>query len=355
MKVKANRKEILAAAERAMKVIRRSTGLCGLEACFFLEVESDHVVFHAYTPMAYLETCCEGTTADASFAFAFPFGPFVNALKTMRCESVIMEYEQWQLKVRGGRVHLQIPCMDEKGWPKHDAFGDPDYEMSAEELIPALQECNHALPEAETLDPIIRSYCIEQTEKGWKVTCLDGKRISIRGDIHGSAKTQLLLNGHSLSSVLNVFESNVRLALKEDEAMLYDSRTRVYLRTVEGNYYNVVGMIPKPEYTVTLSREEVMEAFTLACGVLKNDPAHLVIDKEAIRIQASGDANLDCEIAAVYQGDLKKAVSTGLNPRYMLDALKSMEEEQVTLQVSSRTVMVEEEHRMELLCVCKIR
>lgn len=361
MKVKANRKKLLAAAERATKPLRRSSAASNLDEYFLMEVTLNSLTFHSYSATTYLETQCPDTVADEPFSCAFPYGQFLGTLKTVSNEFVTVEYDGGRILLSGGRVRLQIPCMDEKAWPKHLPLKDPDYEVSADELIPAFRECSHSLPDGETMDPVMRSYCVEQTNHGWKVTTLDGKRISIRGDVKETAKTQLLLDGQSLASILGIFDQEVQLALKDDQAVLYDSQTKVYLRTVTGVYYNIERMIQKPDYSVTVSRAEAIEAFSLALAILKSHiPAKMVMDTDAdaIRVRASGsstDADLDCEIAAEYEGDKKKAVPFGLNPRYVLDALKNIEGEHVTFQVNGVAITLEEEHRLEMICVCKTR
>ena len=138
--------------------------------------------------------------------------------------------------------------------------------------------------------------------------------------------------------------------------MLYDGQTTVYFRTVEGRYFDVECLLAKPAYTVTVSREELQEAFTMALGILPSgEPARLVMDQDLFRVQAMGNASLDCEIPAVYEGEWKRAVPIGLNPNYLLDALKTLEGETVRLQISDTCVMMEEEQRLELICLCRIK
>lgn len=356
MKVKANRKELLQAAERAMKVTRKSYDTTSLEECFLFQVDGEGIALHACTQVAYLTTRCGYTAADGSFSCVFPYDQFVATLKTARSETVVLELLDHKVQLSGGRIRLQIPCMDQKAWPKEPSFGDPDYELPTEDLLTAFRECGHSLPASETVLPVLGSYCVECTKEHWKVTSMDGRRISIRGDIRGSAVNQTLLQGMKLAPALGIFDGQAHLAFSGEDAMLYDGQTTVYFRTVEGRYFDVECLLAKPAYTVTVSREELQEAFTMALGILPSgEPARLVMDQDLFRVQAMGNASLDCEIPAVYEGEWKRAIPIGLNPKYLLDALKTLEGETVRLQISDTCVMMEEEQRLELICLCRIK
>lgn len=356
MKVKANRKELLQAAERAMKVTRKSYDTTQLEECFLFGVDQDGITIHACTQVAYLKTGCGYEAADKPFSCAFPYDQFLATLKTARSETVVLELLEHKVQLTGGRIRIQIPCMDQKAWPKEPAFGDPDYELPAGELLEAFLECSHSLPASETVLPVLGSYCVERTKDRWKVTSLDGKRISIRGDIRGSVVSRNLLQGIKLAPVLGVFGEDARLAFSGEDAMLHDGQTTVYFRTVDGNYFDVERLLAKPVYTAAVSRAELQEAFTLALGILQSgEPARLVMDGDQVRVQAAGTASLDCEIPAAYDGDRTRAVPIGLNPKYLLDALKTLEGETVRLQVSDACVTMEEPGRLELICLCRIR
>lgn len=356
MKVKANRKKLLQAAERAMKVTRKSYDTTSLEECFLFEVDGEGITLHACTQVAYLKTGCAYTAADGTFSCAFPYDQFVATLKTARSETVVLELLDHKVQLSGGRIRLQIPCMDPKAWPKEPSFGDPDYELPAGELLGAFRECSHSLPAGENVLPVLGSYCVECTKEHWKVTSMDGRRISIRGDIRGSAVTQNLLQGLKLAPVLGIFGDGARLAFCGEDAMLYDAQSTVYFRTVDGRYFDVERLLVKPAYTVTVSREELQEAFTLALGILpSNEPARLVMDQDLLRVQAVGNASLDCEIPAAFAGERKRAIPIGLNPKYLLDALKTLERETVTVQVGDACVIMEEDQRLELICLCRIR
>ena len=168
MKVKANRKELLQAAERAMKVTRKSYDTTSLEECFLFEVDEEGITLHACTQVAYLKTGCAYTAADGTFSCAFPYDQFVATLKTARSETVVLELLDHKVQLSGGRIRLQIPCMD----PKHGQRNRP--------LVIRTMNCRQGncwVPSGNAAIPSLqgRTYCRCSAPTAWSVPKNTGK------------------------------------------------------------------------------------------------------------------------------------------------------------------------------------
>lgn len=359
MKVKVNRKIMLQAAEKAAKMIRRS--IIAISDCFYVEVKDGALRFHVFADTTYLITSCETIYHDESFCCVFPHGIFLNTLKTIRNDEVVLEYNQDQnnITLSGGRVHLQIACSLVENWPLHENKEDPECEITTSELLPALKECSHALPSGETTNPIMRSYCVEQTVSGWKITALDGKRIAIRGDWDAKVQRQLLLDGQVMNSIQNIFKGEVKLQLQKNWIAIRDENTIVYVTTIDGQYYNVDSMIKSSGETVRFPRDKAIEVCELATNILDaNAAAKMVLDGDSCIMVTSKNqtgTDLNCEISAEYTADFSSCVM-GVNPRYLLDALKTLKDDYVVMEISGSTVpiIIKENRQLELICPCKI-
>jgi DNA polymerase-3 subunit beta len=183
----------------------------------------------------------------------------------------------------------------------------------------------------------------ESTGDELRVVSLDGHRMSIR-------KIKLKEEGPSIKVVVpgkSLIEINKILADDNDKSVsiyvtknhiLFEfDQTTVVSRLIEGEYFRVEQMISHDyDLKVKLNRKDFLEAIERSIVLTKND------DKRPIVLQI-GDDVIDMKMNT-QSGALKEQVEVektgkdiliGFNPKFLLEALRIISEEEVCLYMSN--------------------
>ena len=179
----------------------------------------------------------------------------------------------------------------------------------------------------------------EIKEGNLRVIGLDSHRISLRNlAVDDPEKSvYVVIPGKSLKEISGILDADA-----EKEVTIYFSKvhvlfefdnTKVVSRLLEGNYFNVNQMISNDSETkVVIDRKALIDAIDIMMVFIKESDKRPVImditdDVMNIRVKTGlGSGNEDVEIKKT-GADLK----IGFNPKFLLDALKVIEDEFVTL------------------------
>ena len=110
-------------------------------------------------------------------------------------------------------------------------------------------------------------------------------------------------------------------------------KTRIVTRLIEGDYFNVDQMISTDyETKVTVNRMSFLSCIDRATLFVKEgDKKPIIIDIEDNTIRLSIESplgSMDEELDMEKEG---RDMTIGFNPRYMIDALRVIDDEEVTL------------------------
>lgn len=172
-----------------------------------------------------------------------------------------------------------------------------------------------------------------------KVVSLDGHRISIRKielkDTYGHKK--VVVPGKTLTEVSKILsgevEDEVRLFFTNNHIVFEFDQTTVVSRLIEGEYFRIEQMLSSDyETKVEINKKELLDCIDRATLLVKES------DKKPIIIQISDDAmelkinsqigSMDEEIDITKEG---KDILIGFNPRFLIDSLRVIDDENVTL------------------------
>ena len=179
----------------------------------------------------------------------------------------------------------------------------------------------------------------EINENELKVVSLDGHRISIRKielkDTYGHKK--VVVPGKTLTEVSKILsgevEDEVRLFFTNNHIVFEFDQTTVVSRLIEGEYFRIEQMLSSDyETKVEINKKELLDCIDRATLLVKES------DKKPIIIQISDDAmelkinsqigSMDEEIDITKEG---KDILIGFNPRFLIDSLRVIDDENVTL------------------------
>ncbi len=174
------------------------------------------------------------------------------------------------------------------------------------------------------------------------VTSLDGHRISIRrvklNQSYPDAKA--IVPGKALNELSKVLSGGMY-----DEVIIYFSAnhimfefndTLVVTRLIDGEYFHVAQMLSEDyETKIVVNRKKFMECLDRSTIFVKeNDKQPMVmrIEENVLGLKVKTDIGaMDAEIAIRKTGN---DLMIGFNPRFLLDAMRTIEEDEVTIYMS---------------------
>ncbi len=180
---------------------------------------------------------------------------------------------------------------------------------------------------------------IEVNGNEFKVTSLDGHRISIRKielkDSYSSIK--VVVPGKTLSEVSKILtggtEDDVHMYFTDRHVVFEFDQTTVVSRLIEGEYFRIDQMLSSDyETKIKINKRELQNCIERASLLIKEG------DKKPIVIQI-GDRSLELKINSTIGSmnediDIDKEgkdLMIGFNPKFILDALRVIDDEVISI------------------------
>lgn len=179
----------------------------------------------------------------------------------------------------------------------------------------------------------------EITGNEFKVVSLDGHRISIRKiQLKESYDTiKVVVPGKTLSEISKVLsggtEDEVKIFFTGNHVLFEFDDTKVVSRLIEGEYFKINQMLSSDyETKVTINKKELLSCIDRAILLIKEGEKKPIIinitdgDME-LKINSSiGSMNENIDI--IKDG---KDLMIGFNPKFLIDALRVIDDEEVTI------------------------
>ena len=172
-----------------------------------------------------------------------------------------------------------------------------------------------------------------------KVVSLDGHRISIRkiGLKDNYPSRKVVVPGKTLNEVSKILsgdtDKDVNIFFTGKHILFEFDNTTVVSRLIEGEYFKIDQMLSSDyETKVTINKKELLECIDRATLLVKEGdkkPIIINITDEMMELKINstvGSMNEEIDIAK--QG---KDLMIGFNPKFMIDALRVIDDEQVDI------------------------
>lgn len=179
----------------------------------------------------------------------------------------------------------------------------------------------------------------EIEENHLKVVSLDGHRISIRNiELKNNYEhKKVVVHGKTLQEVSKILpgsaEENVNMFLTDNHIVFEFDDTTVVSRLIEGEYFKIEQMLSSDyETKVKINKRELLDCIDRATLLVKEG------DKKPIIMNVT-DGNMELKINS-FIGSMNedidivkdgKDILIGFNPKFFIDALRVIDEEEVSL------------------------
>lgn len=266
---------------------------------------------------------------------------FSEIVRKLPEEVVCIETDERMITyITSGQADYQIVGMSSVEYPDLPTFEETDsIEIKGEILKEMIRQTVYAVSD-NMQKPIYTGSLFEISNNLFKIVAVDGFRMAIRQEsIDTEINTQFVVPGKTQQEVLKLItsdEDKVNIIVGMRHIMFKINNYSVISRLIEGTFLDYNSTIPKEKKTeVVVNTRKVINAvdrMSLLNGDKIKSPVKCEFINDEIRFSCSsaiGKAN-DTVSAPI----IGEEVTIGFNNRFLLDALKNIDSDEVKIIIN---------------------
>lgn len=193
----------------------------------------------------------------------------------------------------------------------------------------------------EETRPILTGLLFEIKDKKLNLVALDGYRLAVKSEYIDSESTiSAVIPGKTLNEVSKILEETdekVNITFTPNHILFTIGETKIVSRLLEGEFIKYKSIIPD-EYNlkVIAKRSELLGCIERASLMGKDGNTNLIkLDIQGENMIITSNSQLGMvreELSIILQG---QPLQIAFNSKYLIDALKIMDEEEIVMELSS--------------------
>ncbi|HDR7472418.1 TPA: DNA polymerase III subunit beta, partial [Bacillus toyonensis] len=257
------------------------------------------------------------------------------------------------ITIQSEEITLNLNGLPANEFPNVPLIEDhAEIQVETEQLIEVFKQTVFAVAKNESR-PVLTGVHIELDHNKLVCAATDSHRLAIRETLISSdAKANCIVPSATISELLKLMNSHtefVYIYLSDSHVIFTFGTTTLYSRLIEGKYPNISNLIPNEFQTViNVERKKILQGVdrsSLLASEWANNNVNLEIINEST-IKISSNASQIGKIAETQQVDAiqgEKQLNISFDGRFMVDALRAITEEMVTLSFggSMRPILIE--------------
>lgn len=214
------------------------------------------------------------------------------------------------------------------------------FSVSQKILKHMIRETIFATAQDETR-PVLTGVLFETNNKNLNLVALDGYRLALRSEQLNTDNTiSAVIPGKTLNEVSKILEDddeNVNITFTPNHILFSLGETKIISRLLEGEFIKYNSIIPQEfNLKVVAKRGELLHCIERASLMAKDSNTNLIklsIEEDNMVITSNSQLGMVREeMSIILQG---QSLQIAFNSKYLIDVLKIMEEEEITLEFSS--------------------
>ncbi len=338
MNIICEKSKLLEGINIALKAISGKSTMAILD-CLVLEVKNDTIKIIANDLEIGIETIIEGEIKEEGSA-AINAKVFYEIIRKLPSEEVSISVDtNYVMNINGGKAKFNISAKPTEEFPFLPAIvKDSNIVISQFTLKEIIRQTVFSISDNENTK-VMTGELFEVKDNNLRVISLDGHRISIRKvELKESYEdVSVIIPGKTLieiSKILNGgIDDEVCIFFTDKHALFEFDKTIVLSRLIEGEYYKVDKMLSSDyETKLTVSKKEMLDCIDRSTLLIKESEKKPVIidikDNSMGFAMHSSIGTMDEDIEISKEG---KDILIGFNPRFLMDALRVIDDEKITI------------------------
>lgn len=339
MKIRCSQKKLSQAVSNVQRAVSTKTSLPALEG-ILIQTKEDCITLCGYDLEIGIKTTVEADIIEPGkiVVSAKLFGDIIRRLPD---EQVNIEVDDKLITyINSGHAEYQIVGISAGEYPELPKVEEMETLGIKSDILKNMIKQTLFAVSDNFAKPIYTGSLFEIEENVFKIISVDGYRMAIRREMIDCTKnSKFVIPGKTLSEILKLAtddEKNIEIIIGQRHCIFNVENYSIVSRLIEGNFIDYKTTIPpetKTEVTInTRSLINAVERMSLLTSDKIQSPIRCTIGEQGVKLFCStaiGKAN--DELLAPVSGE---NVEIGFNNRYLLDALKNTETDEVKLQLA---------------------
>ena len=321
-----------------MKAIPGKTTMMILE-CVVIEVKDNQIKLIANDLQLGIETLIDGEIKQEG-SVAVGAKVFFEIIRKLPSDNVsITVDEDYHMNISCGKAKFNIMAKATDEFPYlPNIVKDKNVNISQFTLKDIIRQTVFSISDNENAK-VMTGELFEIHDSELKVVSLDGHRISIRKVKLNQSydDVSVIIPGQTLIEISKIInggmDDEVSIFFTDKHVLFEFEDTIVLSRLIEGEYYKIDKMLSTDyETKVTVNKREMLECIDRSTLLLKeSDKKPVIIDVQDDYMKFamnSAIGSMDEDIDASKEG---KDILIGFNPRFLMDALRVIDEDEITM------------------------
>ncbi|MGE7893667.1 DNA polymerase III subunit beta [Bacillus cereus] len=278
---------------------------------------------------------------------------FIEIIKKMPSDIAIKSKNEQIIKIQSEEITLSLNGFPADEFPNVPLIDNhAEIKVETEQLIEVFKQTVFAVAKNESR-PVLTGVHIELSNNKFICAATDSHRLAIRETrLSSDVKANCIVPSATINELLKLMNSNskfVYIYLSESHIIFTLGTTTLYSRLIEGKYPNISNLIPNDFKTIiNVDRKKILQGVdrsSLLASEWANNSVNLEIINEST-IKISSNASQIGKISETQQIDAiqgEKQLNISFDGRFMVDALRAIKEETITLSFggSMRPILIE--------------
>lgn len=339
MKFSCNQKDFSAAVTNVQRAVSTKTNLPALEG-ILIKAEEGKITLCGYDLEIGITTFIECNVQEKGeiVVSAKLLGEIVRRLPENTVD--IKTDEKMIVYINSGQAEYNIVGISSEEYPELPKVEEMENISINSNIIKTMIKQTIFAISDDLTKPIYTGSLFDIENNLLKIVSVDGFRMAIRQEtINCDKNSKFVVPGKTLSEILKLItddENNVDIIIGQRHAVFKIENYSIISRLIEGNFLDYKTTVPPDKKTEIVINTRSFIAAVERMSLLTSDkiqsPIRCVVEDTQVKLFCStaiGKAN--DAIAADINGE---NVEIGLNCRYLLDALKNTETDEVKIQLN---------------------
>jgi DNA polymerase-3 subunit beta len=240
--------------------------------------------------------------------------------------------------IKTGKSKFEIAANDAEMFPTFPVADGYDFELSGKDLREAIEKTVFAVGK-DASQPVLQGVLFEVDEGDLTTLACDRHRLAkLRVDAHAvDGNTSFNIHADLFRDSRGLFtdEDTVSVSVDRSSVLMKSGNKQFYARLLEGSYPDTSRLIPS-EFNVTakVSTSELITAIERAFIVANDDKTNIIkVTGKAgeLTIEAKSQTS---KVSEAVDADINGEFVLSCNAKYVLDALKTIDEKNTLFQVN---------------------
>ena len=338
MKLLCSRNQLQASVSTVLKAVSSKTTLPILE-CILIEARNETIKMTANDMELGIETIVEGTIEEEG-QIAIDARLFSEIVRKLPDNDITLETdENEKATITCENSVFHISGREGNDFPSlPDIQREKSIAISQFSLKEAIRQTIFSISDNEN-NRLMTGELFEVNDGIFTVTSLDGHRISIRNmELKKNYEhVKVVVPGKTLSDLNKILpgeaEEDVIITFSDKHILFEFDQTKVVSRLLEGEYYKIKQMLSSDyETKIVINKKDFISSMERAILLIRESDKRPIIlnmtdGKMELKVNTMiGSMNED--LAIQKEG---KDILIGFNPRFLLDALRVIDDEEITI------------------------